>query len=962
MKVYAGYNVVPPNPPMDNLHIHMAGGQENVELFLGTDNNFVSAKEAGNSPAAVNLKSENDINVINTNLRLTRKGSSWVSIYGDGENQNIRNEDPMGWVRDLTWNAGAVDENGDYYVGGEAFPQNDAIISKFSRDGSLIWSKYNDAMESQGGWNIYSVAYHNGVVASLATTDFDEDNTYIKLTEHDSATGEHINSKKIYDPQGGIYAYQMIHHSTLGWTIVGKTYGEDLSTGSLTATGATGLGIVELPISGTQVNGQYPNNYGPWRILGTGLGPNGVSLDMGLGLYQDVPVITVTGAGSGGRAKVQVIYSSNTYSAIDFSAGTGTGYVDGDQVKILGSTLSGVDGVNDMTITVQAVGGQITGVNSSSGTAAPTKIRVDLGYFAGFGSTNFRTNVTTTAVAHGGFGAWKATDDGAGNFYLIFLDSTTVTDITGKIRVGDTITFDFGGTDHTTTIAAALDVVPNDPYIGSYPNSRGYRLANNFGQTGQPDYNVGSLTYPGTFGTFTFKRTMGERAFIWTDSWKKYLEPDVSTESTTAYSVAENPSTGGLVVGGYTSEDNNGGAFIWNLAENGTTTWVRTIGYTEQNTGGDDNAITSLAVNQMGQIYAANTDTINRIEADGLGLYRRETAGMFGANGGVGISVQLEDDGKEYVYYGFRGGSVWQANGNQGFYLNKFTTDLRVVWGRTLDSYLGALNINYDRLQTPIIFGKNQVTMFGYASIPSGNYTNAYMATISTDDKLKNYDEQGWRILNRSDMAWGDNFNYRLNDYIDYGATAVTSTVVTLTGEGSLDWYNYTYQSQVLNFNTTSKGIVGVEQIDFVNGGVLDHNPSDIPPSLFFNPQFDNYWIYMLQLSDRGRFILNQTIPNLSECADLEIIVPSNENVPFPVGTVITLINASSEAAMGGGFKIQVTPENYWVNSDRSPQIWTTGGNENWSTWSFKGIQTATLMKISTNGWILTCNNPTNED
>ena len=117
-------------------------------------------------------------------------------------------------------------------------------------------------------------------------------------------------------------------------------------------------------------------------------------------------------------------------------------------------------------------------------------------------------------------------------------------------------------------------------------------------------------------------------------------------------------------------------------------------------------------------------------------------------------------------------------------------------------------------------------------------------------------------------------------------------------------------------------------------------------------------WNYTLQLSDRGRFIINQTVPNNSYAENLYITVPRNDNVSFPVGTVITLINSSSAEA--GGYSIHVTPESF--GDPNSPQIWATGGNQNPSSWSFQGIQTATLMKISTNGWLLTANDITNTD
>jgi hypothetical protein len=72
---------------------------------------------------------------------------------------------------------------------------------------------------------------------------------------------------------------------------------------------------------------------------------------------------------------------------------------------------------------------------------------------------------------------------------------------------------------------------------------------------------------------------------------------------------------------------------------------------------------------------------------------------------------------------------------------------------------------------------------------------------------------------------------------------------------------------------------------------------------------------------------------------------------------VITLINSSSAEA--GGYIIAITPEGF--GDPNAPQIWATG-YQNPSSWSFQGIQTATLMKISSNGWLLTANNINNTD
>ena len=100
------------------------------------------------------------------------------------------------------------------------------------------------------------------------------------------------------------------------------------------------------------------------------------------------------------------------------------------------------------------------------------------------------------ATSGGGFGAWKITDGTDGNAYLVFPNPSTSTAVTSKLSVGESVTIGYNGGFSTTTIAAALGAVPNDPYIGTFPTSQGYRLTNNFGITGQPDNNVGTIAIP----------------------------------------------------------------------------------------------------------------------------------------------------------------------------------------------------------------------------------------------------------------------------------------------------------------------------------------------------------------------------------------------------------------------------------------------------------------------------------
>jgi hypothetical protein len=843
MKVYAGQTPPATSSLVDSLHIHMAGGENNVELFLGTDDNYVSAKEAGYTPAGVRLHSEVDVSVVDTDLRLDRKGSTWASVYGDGQNRDLHNN-----TSDLSWSTIAVDEHGDYYVGGESNNYTETIVNKYSRDGSLLWSKYNNGA-TYSGWSFDGIAYSNGQVATLVKTNTDREEDYYKLTVHDSATGSTLTTTDIYDPDGNVQAHSMIYHSYLGWTVVGQTYGEQYSTGAITITNSPYYyDVIRLPAASCLINGQYPASNNNWRITGTNLPNGGQYLNEGVGVFNNVPITTVTGGGSGAYFIGKVDYNAGTYLNYGVgSFGGGTGYAYGDQLKILGSLLGGVDGVNDMLFTANPQGDVMWGAENITGTPNLEYITIDMNYNMGYSEVDFRD------------------------------------------------------------------------------------------------------------GTFTLTIPKWYRPWIWTGQWTRYLEPVVDAGNQyaggRANCVAEDPLTQALVVGGYIDNPGSDGtSFVWKLAADGSTTWAKTID-------NDREGVYGVAVSTLDSAIYVGTDwsSINKISSEGYLLYRAVPGGMWGL-GAPEVKLAVEEDGIEYLYVGGSGGSAW--NENQAFMLSKLTTDFKTVWGRAMDYSQEPLYRDYDSTRTKFALGKGQATFVGYGDHYSQNRTNAIIYTISTADKFETVSISGWQTYQDANHTWEYQPGYTVFDLINAGAVASTSTAVSEIATDPLDWTNFAFESRLVNLNKTKRGIVGVESIEFADGGTLDHNPADIPPSMFFDPYLNN-WEYTLQLSDRGRFIINQAVPNEGDCQDLTIYIPRNDQVAFPVGTVITLINSNSSTA--GGNRIHVRPID-WNDADGQVYIWSTSGSQNSSIWSFQGIQTATLMKISTNAWLLTANNLQDDD
>ena len=912
MDVYVGGSMV-----LDNKHVHMAGHEPNTELFLGTDNNFVSVKEAGVAPASVNLKSENDITVSETNLRMTR-GSTFFSAYGDGDNRNVH-----GNTNNLTWNVVCSDDAGNYYVGGEHDDWTEAMVAKYGPDGDLIWKKIINADVGPNGWAISGVAHNttDNQVGFLVKTSHNRSYNYCKLVTFNAETGEQLITNDIYDADNGVDAYNMVWHPTLGYSVVGSTNGERLNSNALTATGNSGVGIIEVPLTSALLGGQYPNQSGGWIINGNNITTNQV-LGQGVGLYRNVPLTAVTGIGSGATVGIKINYYPGGHNYEFYTQGNqqGQDYAYGDNLKVLGSLLGGVDGGTSFAATPSSI--DQAGISNV------------LMYFpkATYPDLLTQLNRCTWTVQQNGSGPYTITSvaEVGANIEVI----TTSTDTT----VGE-ITFSTADGNDLTCQAVENGALSNIMFVGGTPGPTNLRI--------DMAFNMGYTTEDFTGAQISFQFATNSRAFVWTSSWAKYYEPSNVNGYTYGYTIAVDPGAG-LVVGG--KDDNENRPFIWKLDANGSTTWVKILN-------NDNTNVYGLAVSRTnGSIYFATTyQSVNKLNSSGTLLKRVNTTGSWNFNTPM-LELEQQLDGEEYLYVGGGYNGIW--SNNSGFLVSKLTSDLVPVWSRNMYNNDSTLYTGYSYSALKhFVLGKDKATLVGYTYAYADNNYNGYLASISTTDNF----EPGFRNNWYMEIPGGE-VGYQ-NSTADFSTVNILTSGVTIRSSSLIYeddtaghvWINWTWKSIIVNLNSTTNGIVGVESIKFADGGTLDHNPGDIPasPTDFAHTG----WAYTLQLSDRGRFIMNQRIPDNTSVQNLYITVPSNVNVSFPVGSVITLIN--SHPSTSNGWWIYVQPEN-WSNND-SPRIWATGYSYN-STWGFQGIQTATLMKIGSNEWLLTANNISDEN
>lgn len=288
------------------------------------------------------------------------------------------------------------------------------------------------------------------VLTAYYTALGDADDSYwdrALVTRINPVSGDVLSTVALGD-EGDIHPYDVAVHPTTGATaVVGEKYNEYRTFGTLTML-AKGVGYFDILKSNLDPE-HYPGNDLPneyasdFWISGTGI-TNKENVD-NVNYYEGITTTVRQGTG----ATFNIANNGDgTYSVNSITNG-GTNYRAGHKIKVLGTSLSG----------------------------AENTFAYDFSY-------------------GGGYGAWKVTDDTLGNLYLIFLFPAQAQNptIINLLAIGDSVTIEWGGQQHTTTIAGAVGPVPNDPYLAGHPDSVGFRLTDNFGETGQQDRNVGTIT------------------------------------------------------------------------------------------------------------------------------------------------------------------------------------------------------------------------------------------------------------------------------------------------------------------------------------------------------------------------------------------------------------------------------------------------------------------------------------
>ena len=321
------------------------------------------------------------------------RGNTWINGVTGGTGGDIFAVG--GWYSNPQWNDG--DSLTDI-----------PLIWKIDSEGAIVWSAGNNL--DQWGADMVHVA-HNAATNTIVALGHDNDDG---LDNFDGAEGFNLFTldassgtlKDVLhvrptaeDKNGGVRSGQDMTPQAMALksdgtpVVVGYINNNTDKFANVTA-GAAGLtgsaaGILVINKSvfdraGNNTDVVYPDTSGYWYIDNAAI--------TNVNRYASVASVATTGTGTNATFTVVANPATNAYT-VTVSA-PGTGYANGDTVKVLGSLLGGVNTTNDALITVTAVTGGAIDTITATGTGQTLRIKLDIGTSADF------TQVGTYNVWH----------------------------------------------------------------------------------------------------------------------------------------------------------------------------------------------------------------------------------------------------------------------------------------------------------------------------------------------------------------------------------------------------------------------------------------------------------------------------------------------------------------------------------------------------------------------------------
>jgi hypothetical protein len=894
------------------------------------------------------------------NIEISRPTQGSINVVGYFDSDNM---DGIGNF----FNSVTTDADGNqYYVGMWNMHDNSTsngdsslpLVVKVNAQGQIEWKSRLSNRALYTDYAVYgqarTVAYDpsSGRIVVVCTDSGEGTAEQMLIVDIDPVNGDVVESHRFAGPDD-VRANSIAINTDGERFITGTIQGDNAFyftiTNTMAVVGHNDTAMVPRTVFAGHEGPSWKNGTNGWGLAGaSGYVTNNLNA---IDYYENVSGTTRNGSG----ATFTVEYNSGSYAVSVISAGIH--YLPGHEIKVLGSLLGGVDGDNDLIITVDSLLdpniGNIDAV-TASGTASETgsfpytpitgsNINTGTGFTISV-QVNANTATNNMTVYHYAGGSGYVANDVITFPGTSFGGTSTATDIVITALVVGGFTGDIQPTENTGYAVTQRGVSPLT-YARLQFSGADFT-------SGGPDYRLKHNTDANTFlakfvSTATTSTSLVWAKWIEKSNYDQGVAVDYDSEgnlywASTVYDEG--------VLGSYSNY--NYRPVVTKLSSTGTALWTKS--YSVDGNEGypvglqvDSEDYVVLGAYKWSYYDYIDYPIIMRLTGDGDQLWTKR--------------VWL--DGGE----GYGGGLALDSDDNIYFNMVNYDGENDTLWTMKLDIQRG------HEIWQQSIGQENRYTVHGWPNQPNAIATDGkkyYVAGLTEDidgnegmalavalpaDGSANDTEHGpFTVTQTYYNNEGGSGNGGEDDPVvrNYNVTTATLTeVFNGNGLGNPDINRRKIQAWIetgpsSNYPVVTKSDAGIV---FGDGSVQTTSGSGIP-QVRHNRQYKEF---KLKLSDAGKHLYmrrsNQTI-----------VVPMYSEVQFPVGTVITIVNISGGYVYVGAGDDNGRTQLYCPASDGHE------GNYGYvAGWKFDdngGGNFITLLKVEesySNGsrWVITGNN-----
>jgi hypothetical protein len=716
----------------------------------------------------------------------------------------------------------------------------------------------------------------------------------------------------------------------------------------------------------------------------------------------------VTSLAYGTTTEVYVWYTTNndkisTYSYFDMHT-TGTGYADGDIVKIPGSLLLGVNGsrLNSGTTYVPVTYDNALTCRFAQFDYPTLDSDIPVGTLARFNNNNIGQVVSITDT---GLGGWDvlftmvsagAPTNGEMTFYVGndalgviqsgggYVAYTDGLPVQGKVVFGMSQSVDFRGVENTTTYVNGTDyqnfeisrgadaivvkatltaivallqpghVLTNIDGLGEtltiigagVDNGEGFLIYPTSGTvtvsigTDIGQFTMGNGTFPAT--TWNIGRSLQNEGFIITNSWSQTVG---GLQGQQFIAASLDPVNNILYASGDFNINNYGDTIImaFDMAD-GSILWQKAI---DEPTGW--NRLQGIVADSInGCVYAPIEDddgntTVLKISKEGVLIWSSKDSGSNNWNNPPAIVL---DSNQDPILVGSMNMYQWDPDNwhNELAFVKLSKTDGSFVWANAVVriGYLVDIYEYYDTDTSPVNIVNDVIYWGGYTYDYNNNYNTGLTVALPADGtSLGSYGDWLYHEILPGTADPGQNgVDFNFNN-VDFAITLVSQSYITSTDFAMTLDENYSISGTQMWPNWMTRATL--------IGGITKLEFND--GSFFDQPGIGRHAVdggegqTWLTAEMNGKFIyFNDNQFNYSS----SLYIAPNSQTPLPIGYTLTVVM--------GNFATSVVYVNSAYYGNAVSILASGSDNFNNTAWTFGGDGKAgvyTIMKVDTDTWML---------